>query len=133
MTDEEFFRHVPTRHIENDLPSPKAFQPRASDQGLLSVNRSTLTTACDSHLLFTTPKPDGFSGKSEGDWAVTVEEVIGCTLTSRPDPIEADPAQETPANLAHAVVDFTEAIDTSDAARRLRAFAVARGRRHPPP
>lgn len=131
MTDEELFRHVPLRHIENDLPSPKAFQPREKDQGLLSVNRSTLTTACDSHMLFTTSKPDGFSGESTGDWAVTVEEVIGCSLTWRSAPIAADLIARTPANPAHAVVDFTGTVDKLDTARRLRERAVARGRRYP--
>ena len=131
--EEELFRHVAPHNFDSGVgrPSFKAFRPRTSDQGLLSVNRSTLTSAHDSHVLFTTAKPNGFSGTSEGDWAVTVAEVLSCALTWRDDPILANLVGQTPANPAHAVVDFTLVADPSDVARRLHNFAVTRGRRYP--
>jgi hypothetical protein len=103
--DEVLLRQVNPLHMEDGEPSSQAFWPhRDIDEGQLSVDRSTLTTAANAHALFTTAKPNGFGGASEGTWGLTVGECTTEGLSSREDPVAATAA--TPANPAHAVVDF---------------------------
>jgi len=116
-------------------PSSSAFAPRQVDQGLLSVDRSSLTTAADAYRLFTAPRPGGFGAQSAGVWALAVCEVNGLSgtpLRALEDPLAATSA--TPADPAHALVDFTP-YNTSQQkkkiAQRLKVFALLRGRCHP--
>ena len=118
---------------DEGVPSSQSFQPwRTIDDGCLSVDRGSLTTAAKAFALFTTPKPDGFGQGASEVWGLTVEEVRARTLTAWSDPVEA--VGDLPANPAHAVVEFggIEPKQWKKAAKALKIFAVARGRLHPP-
>jgi hypothetical protein len=128
------FRQVFPNWLEDDgQPSSQAFHPwRDCDDGSLSVDRASLTTAEATFLLFTTPKPMGFEGQSAGVWGFTVGEIMAMRLVALEDAIAA--TKDTPANPAHALVNFHN-IDRSrwkNTGRQLKVKAIDRGRIHPP-
>lgn len=97
----------------------------------MSVDRSTLTTPADAFLLFTSPRPQGFGQASAGCWGLTVTEVEAEGLSAWDDPVAA--TADTPANGAHAVVEFAPLTKKQQKSigRKLKAKAIARRRLHP--
>jgi hypothetical protein len=132
LTDplELLFRHVNPAFVVGGRPSKQAFCPTTKDEGLLSVDRGSLTTAEAAHELYTSAT--GLGLKCDGTWALTVSECTAEALPALSDPMKVPP--EKVANGAHAVVDFT-ALGRKDRERKgvvLARLAVARRRVHPP-
>ncbi len=133
-SDELLFRQVYPNWLEdNGQPSSQAFYPwRDVDDGCLSVDRATVTTANAAFLLFTTPKPDGFETASAGVWGLKVCE-LELLMSAWEDPIDA--TSDTPANPAHAIVEFgqLEKKQWKRLGRMLKGRALERGRIFPGP
>jgi hypothetical protein len=130
--NEELFRHVgPDWLVEDGEPSSQAFLPfRDVDDGCLSVDRSSVTTAAASFALFTGAQPAGFGRPASSVWAVTVGEAAALALSTWEDPTAA--TGTTPPNPAHGVVEFGPKNNSwRKNARALKVLAIARGQRHP--
>lgn len=134
--DEVLLRCVHPDLIHEGAPSSRAFLPSDADAGCLSVDRGVLVTPAAAMKLQAAPKPDGFGGLRVGVWGVSVGEARALAVPPRPDPVLEEPGTRTPANPAHAVIDFN-GIKGSNAQRRvakaLAGHAKARGRLHPSP
>ena len=128
--DELLFRQVHPSWFDAGQPSSIAFRPSTTDP-CPSVDRQAKTNAATAFVLFTTPKPNGFSGTSDGVWAVSVEEVDAAGVSAWEDPVRA--TQQTPPNDAHAAIHFDGLGSKREAkaARALKVWANKRGRRHP--
>jgi hypothetical protein len=122
----------PSCLAEEGEPSSQAFLPRGCDEGCLSVDRGTKTTAEESFALLTAAPPEGFGYGSVGVWGLTLAEVHGQALTVWEDALKA--TAEKPANPAHAVIDFGGLGDKKrrNIARALKVHALKRRRLHPP-
>lgn len=129
----------PVCFADDGHPSSQAFLPRRrtdhhpGDEGCLSVDRGSQASPASSHALFTSEKPRGFAASSAGVWAVSIGEVVAQRLTAWGDPVPASPQSDTPANPAHAVIDFGGVSESGQRkqARTLKARALERGRLHP--
>lgn len=128
------FRQVyPTWLEEDGEPSSQAFYPwRDLDDGCLSVDRSSLTTAENAYKLFTAPLPDGFGQQSAGAWIILMEDIELLGLTAWADPRPAD--VRGPENAAHALIEFGQLTRGSwkKQGRRLKVKARQLGRAYPP-
>lgn len=133
--EELLLRQVSPRWFEEDgEPSSQAFCPRSNvDDGCLSVDRGSITTPEAAFQLFTTLRPEGFSGNSAGVWAIDVSEVIGVGLSTWADPVLA--TETLPPNMAHAVVEYSalERSKWKKVARQLKMKARDRQRLFPLP
>jgi len=129
LTDamEVLFRQIHPEFIENGLPTSQPFRPTRKDQGRLSVDRSSLTSAADSFDLFVA---SDFA--SAAVYGLSVGEFGAENLPCSEDPIEASPTVS--ANAAHAFVDFNHHSDGQwkNISKRLKRNAIARGQLHPP-
>lgn len=127
------FRQVnPGWLVEDGQPSSQAFHPwRAADEGCLSTDRSSMTSASLSYQLATSPPPDGFGLASCGVWGLSVEEIVACQLTAWADPVEETAGK--PANPAHALVEFGDKPKNkwTSVARALKVQAIKRGQLFP--
>jgi hypothetical protein len=120
--DEELFRQVaPKDYRVGNVVTSVTFRPLPKDEGYLSVDRSSLTTAENSFLQFV----NGI-GNSVGVLAVTVGECANEQLNSYEDPL--------PNNGWHALVDFNGLTrgQQETKAKLLRDIAEKRGYRHGP-
>lgn len=125
---EVLFRQIHPQSYQNGRLSTDRFKPQPNDAGFMSVDRSTLTTAEKSHSLYAS-----MGKKSAAVYGLSVAEFLSEALKVYADPIEADGV--SPANPAHAVVDYT-AFDErkwKNISKRLAVFALARGALHLPP
>lgn len=124
--DEVLFRQVHPSFIDEGHPSSQTFTPTPKDDGKLSVDRSSLTTAADSHALFV-----GDGNASDAVYGLTVAEFSREALACVSDPLEA--AEKHSANPAHAYADYTahKASAQKAKAKRLKLKAIARGQLHP--
>jgi len=114
--DELLWRQVNPHFVHGGRVSSQVFKPTPKDEGLLSVARSSRTTAEDAfhhHV-----KILGFV--SAGVLAVSVGECLGESLTSYEQPL--------PDNPAHAVVDFRVLSDKDRERKAKRLAAAARSR-----
>lgn len=130
--DDLFHRQVPPSWIDDGEPSTQAFWPwRNLDECCLSVDRGSRVTAAEAFQRFTNPKPLGFGMPSQGVWSLSRQELEGESLTTWQDELRA--TQDTPANSAHALIDFTAHDEKAQkkVGRRLKAMAIKRGRAHP--
>ena len=125
--EEVLFRQIHPNFYDGSYPGSPQFAPTAKDEGRLSVDRSSNTTAEASHALFT---GNGFS--SAAVYGVSVGEFGAEKLPCHPDPLEAQDGLA--ANPAHAYADFSAATasDSRKIAKRLRNVAVKRGCLHSP-
>ncbi len=98
----------------------QAFYPFPKDEGRLSAYDGDQISAADSLEHYTNVL--GFS--SCGVWGISCKEVGGVGLSSYPDPLPGSPA--------HALVDFGVLTERQcrKLAKRLKAFALARGCLH---
>jgi hypothetical protein len=122
-TEEVLFRQVHPSGLNAGHPCSSCFMPSKSDQGLLSVDRSSLTTAKESHRLYT------HNGReSAAVYGLSVAEFLACGVTCFEDPVHAHPTLID--NPAHAVADFSTQSQTSRRviAKELKRLAIRRGR-----
>ena len=95
------FRQINPKFDNGNSLDPQAFRPTEADEGFLSVDRSSLTSAKDSfelHLM---------KGKqSSRVMGVSVEEFETASLHVYADPLQG--TDDTPENIAHALVDCTD-------------------------
>jgi hypothetical protein len=127
---EILYRQVHPNWFDAGVPTSQGFRPGTGDD-CPSVDRSSLTTPQRSYQLFTDPKPFGFAGTSEGVWGVSVEEVDNAGIEAWASPVAA--TTDTPANPAHAVLDFLNhgRNPSGRIGRVLRDAAVRRKRLYP--
>jgi len=123
---EVLFRQIHPDLFQHGVPSYAAFRPGPRDEGQLSVDRSTLTTANASYVLHTVGK----GKKSAGTWGLTVGEFRTAGRSCHSDPVEAE--GDMPANPAHAVAIYN-GLDKKDMKKiglLLSELAIARGCLH---
>ena len=130
LTDEAeiLFRQIHPNYMSNGMPSSDRFRPTSNDGGRLSVDRSALVSAAESHELYVS------NGRaSTAVFGVSVGECLAEQLPSFEDPIEE--SSTTKANPAHAVIDFSafSEKDRRVLGRRLQLKAIDRGQLHPQP
>lgn len=130
---EILFRQIhPHWLAEEGEPSSQAFFPwREIDEGCLSVDRSSLTSAECSHHLATVSPPDGFGLTSVGVWGFAVDEVVALGISAWSDPV--DRSDDKPANPAHSLVEFSDTPKKQwrKVGRELKLKALVRGRLYP--
>lgn len=129
LTDAEeiLFRQIHPNFIDNGEPSSDRFRPSERDRNMLSVDRSSMTSAALSHALYT-----GNGLASAAVFGLSVQEFRSETITCVPDPIPASDGKAP--NPAHALADYSahEAKSQKVIAKKLKRLAVARGQLHPP-
>jgi hypothetical protein len=135
LTDavEVVFRQVYPSWLEEDgEPSSQAFRPwRTVDEGCVSTDRGSVTTASKAFELFTAKQPKGFGQTSVGVWGLAIGEIGSAGLSVWADPLKS--TADLPANPAHAVIEFADQPHDKwkTIARRLKVNARMRGRLHP--
>lgn len=133
VLEEVLFRQVdPGWLVEDGEPSSQAFYPwRIVDEGCLSADRSSVTSAERSYQLATSPPPDGFGLASCGVWGLSVEDIAASQLTAWADPVQKTDSK--PANPAHALVEFGDTPEKKwkNVGRALKVRAIKRGRLFP--
>jgi hypothetical protein len=115
-------RQINPNFFIDEYLSSQAFTPFPKDEGRLSVYDGDIMNAQQSFLHFT----ETLRFKSVGVWGITNTEVEKTGLTGNPDPLQDFSA--------HAFVDF-RSVSTKEwrkLAKKLRTFAVNRGRLYPP-
>lgn len=127
--EERLFRRVHPTQIKEGRPSKTTFVPRPADNGLLSVDRSSIYTAVESYNAYAASK--GFVNSEGGVWAVSVGECADNSLSCLSDPLE--PHERGGPNPAHSLVDFTKLTEPEvhNVATALFVAAKARGRLAP--
>ena len=119
--DSLLLRQVHPNFFPDEQLSSQAFFPFPKDQGKLSVYDGDIVTAEQSFLHYT----KDLQCNSIGVWGITNIEVVTIGLTSRSDSLPLSPA--------HALVDFGTLSDKEcrKFAKKLKAFALLRGRLYP--
>ena len=114
-------RQVHPNFLTDGQLTSQAFSPFPKDKGKLSVYDGRLISPAQSFEHYTQKQ----ELESVGVWGISNAEVIDTGLISKPDPLPGSPA--------HALVDFGIASDKEcrKFAKKLKAFAVARGRLYP--
>jgi hypothetical protein len=122
---EMLFRQIHPACLTEGIPGSDRFMPSLVDAGLLSVDRSSITTPGESHALYTK------TGKlSAAVFGLTVGEFLAETVACRGDPTEAG---NHPANPAHALADYSahEPKRHKTIAKRLKRLALHHGQLFP--
>ena len=124
--DEVMFRQIHPDLFLNGTLASSAFQPSATDEGQMSVNRSSLTNPKASFDLYVA------NGRlSRAVYGVSVGEFGAEGVICHSDPLAATP--ELMANPAHAYADYNPLGSIKaekKKAQKLRDKAVARGHLH---
>jgi len=123
MNEGEFlFRQIHPGSLQDGEPASDRFRPSELDKHMLSVDRSSLTSAEDAHALYTST-----GRKSAAVFGVSVGEFEAESISCVEDPIKKTEVE--PANPAHALADYS-ALSISKqklVAKRLKRQAVERG------
>jgi hypothetical protein len=124
LTDagEILFRQINPKSFQNGEPGSDRFRPSERDENMLSTDRSSLTSAAQAHSLFVS------TGKeSAAVFGIGVGEFQTESIVCVEDPVTA--TDELPANLAHALADYSSHTDKVQKvlAKRLKRLAIARG------
>lgn len=116
------FRQVNPTWMHDEEPSRLAFIPTSKDDGKLSLDRSTKTSASDSYDRYISNDL-----KSSGVYGISVGE-----FESTPHPIECheSPISTNP-NHSHADFNALTNSQTKIKSLELRRHAIARGKIHP--
>jgi len=124
--NELLFRQVHPSFVREGRVGSQAFRPTPKDKKMLSVARSSLTTADAAFNLHV----DCLKLSSAGTWGVSVAECSALALPVQPDPLVEMPCPDP----AHALVDFSTLSNSKIEAQgaRLARKANDRGRLHPP-
>jgi hypothetical protein len=114
---ELLYRQVHPNFYHKKKPASYVFRPNAADNGHLSVDRSSLTSAKESFERYTQRLT------SAAVYAVSVGEFASQTINCYSHPIIDPP------NASHALADYSHLseIEAKTAALQLRNFADARG------
>lgn len=125
-SDEVLFRQIHPNCMHNGEPASDRFKPQQNDAGLMSVDRSSLTDAARSHLLFTST-----GAHSAAVFGVTVQEFAEEAIECHDDSLAA--TSTSPANPAHALADYTPHAEKNWKliSKRLTRKAKTRGQLHP--
>ena len=125
--DEVLYRQIHPNSLDAGEPGSDRFRPSESDGNLLSTDRSTLTSAADSHAFYTSN-----GRRSEAVFGVSVAKFASESIACASDPLVATEVQS--ANPAHALADYSlhSTAKQKLVAKRLKRLAVARGCLHPP-
>jgi hypothetical protein len=110
-------RQVNPNFFEDGEPMNQAFRPSRADEGQLSVDRGSMTTAEEAFVRHT----ETFNLKSVGVWGLLAGEVMDVDLGTIPDEFDG--------NHAHCFVDFRGLSKGQCGAKSkiLKRQAVARG------
>ena len=124
--DEVLFRQIHPSFMDGDRPSSQPFSPTAKDEGKLSVDRSSKTTAESSYWLYTR---NGY--ESAAVYGLTVGEFSEQDVPCFDDPLPGD--EHTLPNPAHAYGDYNghSASRRKNLAKRLKRKALDRGKLYP--
>lgn len=124
MSDTLLFRQAHPSFVHNSRPSSQVFRPSRNDNGLMSVDNGSKTSAAEAFIHYTEKR----RLKSEGTWALSIAECNAESLKGYDSPVT-----EEPQNPAHAHIDFNDFGNSAieGKAKRLRAKAEARGKQHP--
>ena len=127
LTDETelLFRQVHPAFLRDGRVGSQAFRPTPKDKKMLSVARSSLTTADAAFNLHV----ECLKLSSAGTWSVSAAECLALALPIQPDPLAEMPCPDP----AHALVDFSALSNSKIEAQgaRLARQANDRGRLHP--
>jgi hypothetical protein len=125
-SDELLFRQVNPVLVDDNRVTSQVFRPGGEDGGLLSVHRSTKTSAEGAYRIHTEQK----GRRSIGVLCVSVNEAGGIGLNAFDDE-ETDPVPDP----AHALIDFRslERKQCEKSAKKLRDAAKPRGWQYPNP
>jgi hypothetical protein len=126
---ELLFRRVHPSQIKDGRPSKTTFLPRPADEGLVSVDRSSVFTAQQSYSAYAAAK--SFRDSEGGIWGVTVGECSAHSVGCVSDPLSAE--EYGGPNPAHSLIDMQALSEeaTHTVAAELFAAAKARGRLAP--
>lgn len=125
--EEMLFRQIHPSLLVDGEPASNRFVPSEDDKGRLSLDRSSLTSAAESHALYTS------SGRqSAAVFGLLVGEFNAVPIPCLSDPTEEEPPH--PANPAHALADYTglDPKSLKNIAKRLKRLAIQHGQLHPP-
>lgn len=127
-SDEVLFRQIHPRFLDKGEPASDRFMPQPNDNGFMSVDRESLTSAADSFALYVR------SGRSSAAvFGISVGEFGAESIGCKSDPIRsADGEADNP---AHALADYTtqEPKSHKNISKRLKRKAMGRGQLHPTP
>jgi hypothetical protein len=125
--DEILFRQIHPKMFEKGLPASDRFRPSLNDENKLSVDRSSIVTAAQSHEIYTA---NGY--ESAAVFGLTVGEFDEQEIDCHPDPLPK--TDNLAANPAHALADYArhELKSQKNIAKKLKQLAIARGQLHPP-
>ncbi|QNK74208.1 hypothetical protein H7F36_02875 [Variovorax sp. PAMC28562] len=125
VPEEVLFRQIHPHSLEKGEPSSDRFRPYANDQNQMSVDRSALTTAAESHTLYVA------NGKlSAAVFGLAVAELSAESIPCKADPLTAKDDQLE--NAAHALADYSAHSEKAqkNIAKKLKQLAIARGCLH---
>ena len=127
LTDqtEVLYRQIHPDFFTDGAPSSDRFKPYSNDDGLMSTDRSSLTTPKDSHSLYVS------QGKlSAAVYGISVQEFGNENIDCLSNPIFNTPGQAD--NHAHALADYRQHDPRryGNIAKRLKKLAMARGCLH---
>lgn len=126
---ELLFRRVHPSQIKNGRPSKTTFLPRPVDEGLVSVDRSTVFNAQESYAAYAAAKL--FRDSEGGIWGVTIGECRAHSVSCLGDPLSA--GEYGGPNPAHSLIDMHKLSEeaTHTVAAELFAAAKTRGKLAP--
>lgn len=126
IRSEVMFRQIHPNYLQGGEPTSDRFRPTALDNDLLSVDRSSITSAEMAHALCTST-----GRRSAAVFGLSVGEFHNESVTCIEDPIAC--THDTPANAAHALAEFTvhDQKKQKVIAKRLKSLAIKRGCFHP--
>lgn len=124
---ELLFRQVHPEFYQNGILGSRAFKPNSSDKGLMSTDRSILTSAEAAFVHYT----QHVKKKSACVYGLTVKDFEAVAIECQADPLEAE--GDIPPNPAHSLADYNSNPEKSwkTLAQRLRDIAEAGGCKHP--
>lgn len=125
---EILFRQVHPTWIDGGEPTSLTFIPSAKDQNKLSLDRSSLTSAENAHVLYTRN-----GSLSAAVYGLSVGEFSNQNINCEADPIDKTDSQEE--NPAHAIADYSEFGTSAQRkiAKKLKRNAAVRGCLYKPP
>ena len=128
LTDgsEVLFRQIHPQFFQDGEPASNRFMPSDADQNLLSVDRSSLVTAAQSHAHYTSN-----GAASAAVFGVSVHEFGKESIECVADPRPAE--NERLQNTAHALANYSSHSPKhqKNVAKRLKIMAVTRGIQFP--
>lgn len=127
--DELVYRQVHPEFYQNGVLGSRAFKPNSSDQGMMSTDRASLTSAKDAFTHYT----QHMKKKSACVYSLKVGDFEAYNIECQADALEAD--GDIPENPAHSLADYNKNPERSwkTLAQRLRDAAEAGGKRYEPP